>query len=93
MCAIGVSIGYFFTCASALVTAKRDDDAPTFLKIMAGIGVAFSVAFMILQLIPIPGLSGVHFGKESYLLLIVWIVFGLFLYLKGRKFFVTEEQN
>lgn len=93
MCAIGASIGYFFTCASALVTAKRDGNASTFIKIMAGIGVAFSVAFMILQLIPIPGLSGVHFGKESYLLLIVWIVFGLFLYLKERKFFVTEEQN
>lgn len=91
MCAIGASIGYFFTCASTLVTARRDGDASRFLKIMAGVGVAFSVAFMILQLIPIPGLNGVHFGKESYLLLIVWIVLGLILYFKERKFFATEE--
>ena len=30
-----------------------------------------------LQLIPIPGLEGVHFGKESYILLLVWIVIGI----------------
>ena len=35
---------------------------------------------MILQLIPIPGLSGVHFGKESYIMLVVWIVIGLVFY-------------
>ena len=64
MSAIGASIGYFFTCASALVTAKRDGDGTGFLKSMATIGVIFSVAFMVLQLIPIPGLSGVHIGKE-----------------------------
>lgn len=91
MCAIGASIGYFFTCASALVTAKRDGDASGALKVMAGVGVAFSVAFVILQLIPIPGLSGVHFGTESYMLLIVWIVIGLAFYAKQRKFFMTEK--
>jgi len=91
MCAIGASIGYFFTCASTLVTAKRDGDGSGFLKAMAGVGVAFSVAFMILQLIPIPGISGVHFGKESYILLIVWVVLGLVFYFKERKFFTTKE--
>ena len=87
MCAIGASIGYFFTCASALVTAKRDGDGTVFLRTMATIGVLFSLTFVVLQLIPIPGLSGVHFGKESYLLLIVWIVFGLLFYYKQRKWF------
>ena len=47
---------------------------------MAITGVVFSVAFMILQLIPIPSLSGVHFGTESYILLVVWIVLGLIFY-------------
>lgn len=88
MCAIGASIGYFFTCASALVSARRDGDATPFLKIMATIGVVFSVIFVVLQLVPIPGLNGVHFGKESYLLLIVWIVLGLLFYYKQRKHFV-----
>lgn len=85
MCAIGASIGYFFTCASTLVTARRDGDSTAFLKLIAGIGVVFSIAFMILQLIPIPGLSGVHFGTESYVLLIVWIALGLIFYLMERK--------
>ena len=91
MCAIGASIGYFFTCASTLVTMKRNSDGTAFLKVMASIGLCFSVVFMILQLIPIPGLNGVHFGKESYLLLIVWIVLGLIFYAKENKFFRTED--
>ena len=76
MSAIGASIGYFFTCASTLVTMKRDGDGSRKLKALAIVGVGFSVAFMILQLIPIPGLSGVHFGTESYIMLLVWIVLG-----------------
>ena len=80
MSAIGASIGYLFTCASTLITAKREGDGTAFLKGMASVGVAFSVAFIILQLIPIPGLSGVHFGKESYIMLLIWIVLGLGFY-------------
>jgi amino acid transporter len=87
MCAIGASVGYFFTCASSLVTMKRDGDGTAFLKVMATVGVIFSLAFVVLQLVPIPGLSGVHFGKESYLLLIVWIVLGLLFYASQRKQF------
>ena len=60
---------------------------------MAVVGVIFSVAFMILQLIPIPGLSGVHFGKESYYLLIVWAVLGLIFYFKERSFFTDGTQG
>lgn len=86
MSAIGASIGYLFTCLSALVTMKRDGDGTPFLKAMASIGAVFSVMFMVLQLIPIPGLSGVHFGKESYLMLIVWIGLGIVFYLtKGKR--------
>ena len=91
MSAIGASIGYFFTCASTLVTARRDKDATVFLKTMAIVGVVFSVTFMILQLIPIPGLSGVHFGKESYIMLVIWIALGVVFYLKEHKFFTTGE--
>lgn len=90
MSAIGASIGYFFTCASTLVTAKRDGDGTAFLKAMAVTGTLFGVIFMILQLIPIPGLSGVHFGKESYIMLAVWIAIGLVFYIKERKNFGKE---
>ncbi|MBR2549697.1 MAG: APC family permease [Clostridiales bacterium] len=91
MSAIGASIGYFFTSASTLVTARKDGDGTPFLKIMAGLGVVFSVIFMILQLIPIPGLSGVHFGTESYIMLVIWIVIGLVFYAKQRKFFSEKD--
>lgn len=85
MSAIGASIGYFFTCASALVTARRDGDASRFLKTMAVTGVVFSVAFMVLQLVPIPGLSGVHFGNESYIMLVIWIVLGAVFHTWQRR--------
>lgn len=84
MSSIGASIGFFFTCASAIVTLHRDQDGTKFQKAVAYIGAAFSVAFMILQLIPIPGLASVHFGKESYLMLAIWIVIGVVFFF-GRK--------
>lgn len=85
MSAIGASIGYFFTSASTLVTLKRNKDGTPFLETMAIIGVFFSIAFMVLQLIPIPGIRGVHFGKESYLLLIVWCIIGAIFYGTQKK--------
>lgn len=80
MSAIGASIGYFFTCAATLVTMKKQKEKNRVLRIAATIGSIFSVTFMILQLVPIPGLSGVHFGKESYLMLVVWIILGIAFY-------------
>ena len=45
---------------------------------------------MLLQLIPIPGLSGVHFGKESYLMLVVWILIGIAFFFKQRRYFWAD---
>jgi len=87
MSAIGASIGSLATCAATLVTLRRDGDGTPFLKAMAVTGVVFSVIFIVLQLIPIPWLSGVHFGKESYLMLIVWVAIGAVFYIKERKSF------
>lgn len=88
MSAIGASIGYFFTSASTLVELKKEKTKNTKLKVLAIIGVIFSVCFMILQLIPIKGLEGVHFSNQSYIMLVVWIFIGLVFYLKQRKKFV-----
>jgi amino acid transporter len=93
MSAIGASIGYFFTAAATLITSRRDKDGSGFLKAMAAVGVIFSVIFMILQLIPIPGLNGVHFGKESYIMLIVWIAIGAIFYVWQHKFFSDKDKN
>ena len=91
MSAIGASIGFGFTCLSTLVTLKRDGDGTWFIKTTAVLGAIFSAIFMVLQLIPIPGLSGVHFGKESYIMLIVWIVIGVVFYLFRSKSFDSQE--
>ena len=85
MSAIGASIGYFFTCAATLITIRRFKDGGVFLKIMAVVGVIFSLSFAVLQLVPIPGLEAVHFGKESYIMLVIWIVIGAVFYLFQRK--------
>ena len=85
MSAIGASIGYLATSVATLRTMKRDHDGTTELKIMAILGAIFSCIFIILQLIPIPGLSGVHFGKESYIMLIIWIVLGIIFYAKQKR--------
>lgn len=87
MSAIGASIGYLTTSATALVAMKRDKDGTSSLKLMATLGIFFSIIFMILQLIPIPGLKGVSFGKESYLMLVIWVTLGAVFYARQRKNF------
>ena len=87
MSAIGASIGYFFTCAATIITQRQDQDGTPLIRTMAILGVIFSVIFVILQLVPIPGLSGVHFGRESYLMLVVWIVIGFVFYVRQNKYF------
>lgn len=77
MSAIGASMGYFFTSICTLRKMRKDRDGTAVLKMMATIGTGFSVVFMVLQLVPIPFLSGVHFGKESYIMLVVWVIIGL----------------
>ena len=91
MSAIGASIGYLFTSASTLISARRDGDGTPFLKTMAVVGIVFSAAFIVLQLIPIPGLNGVHFGKESYIMLVIWGAIGLVFYARQQRFFTEEN--
>lgn len=84
MSAIGASIGYLATSVATLKTMRRDHDGTKSLKVMAILGAIFSCIFIILQLVPIPGLSGVHFSKESYIMLIIWIALGAIFYAKQR---------
>jgi amino acid transporter len=91
MSAIGASIGFFFTCLSTFVTMKKDKDGSLFLKVLSILGVCFSLAFMVLQLIPIPGLDGVHFCWQSYVMLGVWVLIGVAFYIKQRKKMGIEQ--
>lgn len=87
MSAIGASIGYAFTCMSSLITMKRGNEYNSTLKFMAVLGAGFLFMFMFLQLVPVPGLEGVHFGKESYIMLAVWIALGMAFYVRQSKNF------
>lgn len=89
MPAICVSTGFFYTSVSAVETMKCDGGGSVMLKLMAYLSVLFSLVFMVLQFIPIPGLSGVHFGIESYILLAVCVAFWLMFYLMQRKKLTT----
>ena len=93
MSSIGASMGFFFTSAAAFMSMRKDKDGNTFFKVMSILGMIFSVIFMILQLIPIPGLNGVHFGKESYLMLLVWVVLGIIFYFTKKKTIVNELEK
>ncbi len=84
MSAIGASIGYFFTCASSLVTMKRQGDGSRRLKALSVTGVVFSLTFIVLQLVPISALPNVHFGRESYIMLLIWILLGAAFYIRQR---------
>lgn len=85
MSAIGASIGFLCTCLATAYVIHRDKDGSIWLKILAILGAIFSFSFIVLQLVPIPGLSGVHFCWQSYVMLGVWVLLGLIFFLWQRK--------
>ena len=91
MSAIGASIGFLATSLSALVTMNRFKDGSKSLKAFAILGATFSLIFVILQLVPIPGLVGVNFCMESYMLLVVWILIGMVFFFQRRKYFLSDN--
>lgn len=87
MSAIGASIGFGFTCLATAKNLRKDHDGPGILYIASRVGSIFSALFIFLQLVPIPRLSGVHFGKESYIMLLVWSGIGILFYVSKRHSF------
>ena len=85
MSSIGASIGFLFTSLATIHVLKRDKDRGPWLMIMGVLGVIFSSTFIILQLVPIPGLSGVSFGWQSYLMLGIWVAIGTLFFFMQRK--------
>ena len=85
MSAIGASIGFLFTSLATIHVLKRDKDGGKWLMAMGVLGVIFSASFIVLQLVPIPGLKGVSFGWQSYVMLGVWVAIGTVFYFMQRK--------
>lgn len=90
MSAIGASIGFFFTCASTIVTMNRDGDGRFRYKCLAALGCLLSFAFIELQLVPIEGLKGVHFCWQSYLMFAIWCFIGFCFFIRQRKNFIVD---
>lgn len=90
MSSIGASVGFFFTCASTMVTMNRDRDGSFRYKMLAFIGAILSLAFIELQLVPIEGLKGVNFCWQSYVMLAVWCLIGFVFFVKQRKHFIVD---
>lgn len=77
MASIGAAIGFAYTsisaCKYSFLEGRRD------IVIFGVLGFLFSLGMAVLLLVPIPGLH-VSLGKESYVLLIVWITLGIMFY-------------
>lgn len=90
MSSIGASIGFLFTCLATYVCIKNEKEKNISLKVIAILGSVFAFTFIVLQLIPIPGLNGVNFSIPSYLMLIIWCIIGIIFYFIQRKNFITK---
>lgn len=90
---IGAAVGFGFTALSAIITIKRHKDNKPFVLAMATLGTIFSLAFVVLMLVPIPGLVGVNFTTPSYIMLGVWVVLGALFFLFKYRNIKAESHN
>lgn len=77
---IGAAVGFGFTALSTIVTLRKCKEKKPFVFVMAILGTIFSVAFIVLMLVPLPFLPGVNFDSPSYIMLGVWLVLGVIFY-------------
>ncbi len=74
---VGVVVAFAYTSAAAYKRARKHGKKAQ--AVLGAIGIVFSMAFIALYLIPIPGF-GVNLGGESYVVLITWIALGINFY-------------
>ncbi len=82
MSSIGAAIGYGYTSAAALRFARREKN--TGIMFTGALGLAMSILFAVLLLVPIPALQ-CSLGRESYICLAVWILLGVIFFLRSQK--------
>ena len=90
MSSIGASIGFFFTCASTIVTMNRDGDGRFRYKCLAALGAFLSLCFIELQLVPIRGLEGVNFCLQSYCMFGIWCLLGMIFFFRQYRHFAVD---
>ena len=82
MSSLGAAIGYGYTSAAAMLTARREGKSSIVLT--GALGTVLALIFAVLLLIPIPGLN-CSLGRESYICLAIWCLLGLIFYLSSEK--------
>ena len=84
---LGAAIAYGYVSAATLVLLRRNNaDARPAEKAAGAFGLAMSIVFSLLMLVP-NYLSGSSLSTESYLLLVVWCFVGFLLY---RRVFIMD---
>lgn len=76
------AIGYVYTSAAAFKFARQEKK--TGIMVTGIMGTLMGLLFLVLLLVPVPGLS-CSFGKESYICLSIWAILGVAFYLNSRK--------
>ncbi len=92
MAAIGAAIGYFYTCASALVLYFRDKNDHELKKNMpfALLGSIFSIIFAVLLLLP--G-SPAFLSVPSLISLGVWFLMGWLFYMTSSRYRTASKED
>lgn len=79
MASIGGAIGFAYTSLSSCKYAWKEKRLD--ILIFGMLGSMLSLMMALLLLIPIPGLN-VSLSNQSYILLIIWSLIGLFFYMR-----------
>lgn len=82
MSSTGAAIGYAYTSAAAFKFAKKEKN--TGIMVTGLLGLVMGLLFLVLLLVPVPGLS-CSLGKESYICLIIWAILGVAFYVYSKK--------
>ena len=75
---IGGAIGFAYTSLASWKYSLSEDRKD--VAILGMMGFIFSVIFAFLLLVPLPGVSTALLSKESYLILVIWIIMGIIFY-------------
>lgn len=90
MSSVGATVGFFIASLCCFLLTKNRKDKKG-LMILAALGMFFAINFIFIQLIPLPGLEGVSFTWQSYILFGVWVLLGLlFMFIKRKDIGLTK---
>ena len=82
MSSLGAAVAYGYASLVACIWATREKRRA--LMASGALGVLFSVGFVVLLLVPLPG-SSASLGAESYVCLLVWAVLGIAFFARAKR--------